>query len=410
MQRSDIFELLNQSKWSEALQACDEYPEEKEVAFERAYCLYQLNQHQEALELKKSVGDGEARWSQLEAQVRYTMGDYNTCAQMYEDFYKQDESNGALLVNSLAAHVAVGGQRGKRAAAIGNIEKKMSACKDAVMEYVKEHSDSMDAVVSVMVSLSQLYVQTGRTDQALQLLADLPAEVRSQPRILEVVVALQQGKNGDSAIAGLRQAIEYWTSVGEEGEETLALVLQLASKAATDLKDSSFAAEVFKLYLSNIDGSDTATLCGLVAALVNTDVEEAEEYAQRLQVPAFDHLDPEELELAPIPKMSVLRKAETEQDAPEAKRKRNRKKKIRYPKNFDPEKPGPPPDPERWLPKKERTEYKKKMRKRDKTLRGASQGGAVSDDAAFRAKGPSTAQLDVASDKPSVRKNKKGKK
>ena len=44
--------------------------------------------------------------------------------------------------------------------------------------------------------------------------------------------------------------------------------------------------------------------------------------------------------------------------------KRKRKRKTQLPKNFDPENPGPPPDPERWLPKWQRTEYKKKRRNR----------------------------------------------
>ena len=44
--------------------------------------------------------------------------------------------------------------------------------------------------------------------------------------------------------------------------------------------------------------------------------------------------------------------------------KRKRKQKTRLPKNFDPENPGPPPDPERWLPKWQRSEYKRKRRNR----------------------------------------------
>lgn len=36
--------------------------------------------------------------------------------------------------------------------------------------------------------------------------------------------------------------------------------------------------------------------------------------------------------------------------------KKRPKRKPRYPKNFDPKNPGPPPDPERWLPKYERCE------------------------------------------------------
>merc|ERR1712146_581142 len=80
------------------------------------------------------------------------------------------------------------------------------------------------------------------------------------------------------------------------------------------------------------------------------------------------------------------------------KKKRKRNRKIRYPKNFDPENPGPPPDPERWLPKRERSEFKKRMKKRDKALARGPQGSMPVDDQAFRKQGPSTAQIEVTSD------------
>merc|ERR1719188_406681 len=81
-----------------------------------------------------------------------------------------------------------------------------------------------------------------------------------------------------------------------------------------------------------------------------------------------------------------------------AKAKRRRKRKPRYPKGFDPENPGPPPDPERWLPKHERAEFKKRMRKRDKALARGPQGSMPVDDNAFRKQGPSTAQVELAKD------------
>merc|ERR1712170_86160 len=121
-----------------------------------------------------------------------------------------------------------------------------------------------------------------------------------------------------------------------------------------------------------------------------------------------------ELEKAAIPKIdkSLKKAKEVEKDpVPEEKEgegeaeaeqktkaKRKRKRKPRYPKNFDPENPGPPPDPERWLPKRERAEFKKRMRKRDKALQRGPQGAMVVDDQAFRKQGPSTAQIEVTSD------------
>lgn len=48
-------------------------------------------------------------------------------------------------------------------------------------------------------------------------------------------------------------------------------------------------------------------------------------------------------------------------------KKAKRKRKPRYPKDYDPSKPNgglPPPDPERWLPKWQRSDAKKKQKRR----------------------------------------------
>jgi hypothetical protein len=50
-------------------------------------------------------------------------------------------------------------------------------------------------------------------------------------------------------------------------------------------------------------------------------------------------------------------------------KKRNRK--VKYPKNFDVKNPGPEPDAERWLPKWQRSKYKKIAKRLGKYLKGA---------------------------------------
>eukprot|EP00439_Symbiodinium_sp_Y106_P075197 s125_g14.t2 len=191
------------------------------------------------------------------------------------------------------------------------------------------------------------------------------------------------------------------------------LKLDLSSLQVADRLDLP-AQAVYQSYLENIDGSDYEALCGLVQALAVTDPERATEYAERLQVPAFDHLDPEDLEAQPIPKVGAMfsqrrRDREDEVDGKPVRVKKKRKRKIRYPKGFDPENPGPPPDPERWLPKRERSEFKKKMRKRDKHLLRGPQGAITTED--FRKQGPSTAQVEVSKDAsgPSRRSGRKAK-
>ena len=68
------------------------------------------------------------------------------------------------------------------------------------------------------------------------------------------------------------------------------------------------------------------------------------------------------------------RAEEATAEDPRAKKRQRRRKKIRYPKGFDPQNPGPMPDPERWLPKRERSTYR--LRKRDKRA-GISRGPQV---------------------------------
>lgn len=299
-------------------------------------------------------------------------------------------------------------------AAIAHKDKKGKACEEILEAYLKEHEGHEE----VVLPLAQLYAQQQLPEKAVEVLAKLPLSSQAQPKTLEAIVALhQRQKSPEKALASLRQAMKFWSEQSDsEAEQCLGQVLQIASHAASQGKDRAFAAEVFQLYLEKIDGSDNEALCGLVEALAATDAERAAEYAQRLQVPSFDHLDPEELESVAIPKVGAVlsqRKkdeapAEGEEDA--KKEKKTRRRKIRYPKGFDPENPGPPPDPERWLPKRERAEFKKKMRKRDKHLLRGPQGAMVTSED-FRKQGPSTAQVEVAKDNATGggRRKKKGK-
>lgn len=55
------------------------------------------------------------------------------------------------------------------------------------------------------------------------------------------------------------------------------------------------------------------------------------------------------------------------------KKKKKKKKKTKLPKNYV---PGVMPDPERWLPKHERTGYRKKKDRRNKDVMKGTQGAA----------------------------------
>lgn len=59
-------------------------------------------------------------------------------------------------------------------------------------------------------------------------------------------------------------------------------------------------------------------------------------------------------------------------------KKKIKKRRTRYPKDFDPANPGPPPNPERWLPKYERKDYKKRKNYRTGRTQGATNVGKES--------------------------------
>lgn len=59
-------------------------------------------------------------------------------------------------------------------------------------------------------------------------------------------------------------------------------------------------------------------------------------------------------------------------------KKKIKKRRKRYPKGFDPENPGPPPNPERWLPKYERKDYKKRKNYKTGRTQGSTNVGKES--------------------------------
>lgn len=94
-------------------------------------------------------------------------------------------------------------------------------------------------------------------------------------------------------------------------------------------------------------------------------------------------------------------------------RRRRSSRKKRLPKGFDPENPGPPPNPERWLPKWQRSDYKKKRgsRHRAKEVVKGSQGAGKVDESLdiASAAGASRASKSAAPQLPAKIKKGKGR-
>jgi hypothetical protein len=165
------------------------------------------------------------------------------------------------------------------------------------------------------------------------------------------------------------------------------------------IKDRNFTVKVCETYLKihedsgdyNQDADQEAQsyMLGLSENLAAADPERAQNYNRRLIddgefADMWAQFDPEELEELPPKRKKPGQQAANAAGAGKAgaqggaqaqagsagnkkaggvdTQKSNKpKKKIKYPSHVDPKNPGPPPDPERWLPKRERTEYYKKI-------------------------------------------------
>ena len=84
-----------------------------------------------------------------------------------------------------------------------------------------------------------------------------------------------------------------------------------------------------------------------------------------------------------------------------------RKRKPKMPKNFDPENPGPMPDPERWLPKFMKSRYKKLAKKRGIYLKGAQGDAQIDTDVS---KNPNVASTGVVQTGNNTNRNKRRRK
>lgn len=322
------------------------------------------------------------------------------------------------------------------AAAVATRERKPRDARDALRAAERDARAGGDAVAvrDVLLTRAQLHASSGEYADAaaalreamdadadalggapaaiatLAALLDLAGDARGADRVLDDMLAAASISSvppaatlraADRALARghAAEAAAAYASVGDAvgaDDETRAAALAGAARAAAALDDLS-AAERFA-----VAASERSPVAGASRALDADALEEA------------------------LPASVVARAAELERKMASAaslrargardfqKRKPRRKKAPLYPKGFDPQNPGPPPDEDRWLPLRERASYKGKRRKQV-AVRGAQGAANMSADDRRRefsgeiaAEGDLSAAAKVAA--ANAGKGKKGKK
>lgn len=231
----------------------------------------------------------------------------------------------------------------------------------------------------ILLARAQVAAAASHPHIAAESLSKIP-DIQHMPATVATLVTLKERAGDiDGAAAVLDAAINWWSNSMIE-DNKLSLIMQQAASFKLKHGQEEDAARLYEELVKS-HGSVEA-LAGLVTTVARVDISKAEAYERKLKpLPGLKGVDVDGLEKTSGAKYveSASHIGATEpydEGKSKTKAKKKRKRKPRYPKGFDPANPGPPPDPERWLPKRERSSYRPKRKdKRAAQVRGAQ--GAV---------------------------------
>ncbi|XP_024524468.1 signal recognition particle subunit SRP72 [Selaginella moellendorffii] len=281
-------------------------------------------------------------------------------------------------------------------------EGKIDLAEEVLGEYAEKNSES---TVEPLLLCAQARTTAGHYLEAADVLRKA-TDIRHMPAIVATAVDLKErGGDVQGAQTILLESVKWWEdSMEETRDEIVELLLHEAAKLKLKTKDFAGAAELYERLAKSSSSKAVGleAITGLVSCFAETDVAKGETFEK--QLPDVKVVDASKLEESSVvPGGSKTIQANVE-EKPAEEKKRKRKRKPRYPKGYDPENPGPPPDPERWMPMRERSYYRpKKKDKRTAQLRG-SQGAISRDTSSSSAVAAGAAGAAAGSNGPSTSK------
>lgn len=250
--------------------------------------------------------------------------------------------------------------------------------------------------LGLLLTVVQLYVNAGNTTSAITMLerslqaleasiSEQDKDFRFNPGLLGVLVSLYKLEGRKVQIrAELSRAASYWR---ERGNPPLSLLRAAGASLlhSSDRSDLDLSSDIFKALFQK-DASDRFAVAGHVASQATIDYSKVESEVGNL--PSVQDLtsdiDVTALESSGISPSPSTTAAAAAAIAGARKRPSGRKegratkriRKSRLPKDYDPNKS---PDPERWLPLRDRSTYRPKGRKGKLRAAERMQGGVVNE-------------------------------
>ncbi|XP_056346098.1 signal recognition particle subunit SRP72 [Oenanthe melanoleuca] len=274
-------------------------------------------------------------------------------------------------------------------------EKQHAKAVVLLQDFAEQHPAN---AAEIKLTMAQLKIAQGSVTKACMILRSIE-ELQHKPGMVSALVTMYSHEEDiDSAIEVFTQAIQWYQQHQPKSPVHLSLIREAANFKLKHGRKKEAISDLEELWKQN--PKDVHTLAQLISAYSLVDPEKAKVLSKHL--PSSDTMslkvDVDALENS-HGATYVRKKAgkltgdnqQKEQGQGEVKKKK-KKKKGKLPKNYDPK---VTPDPERWLPMRERSYYRgrKKGKKKDqvgKGTQGSTTTGSSELDASRTASSPPT--------------------
>lgn len=263
----------------------------------------------------------------------------------------------------------------------------------AGLKYILPLLEKRPYDVGLILTVIQLYIQINNISQAtshlekfLQHLEEMHEpvyqDVRFAPGLVALLISLYQISGQKTAIRSiLSKAARYWRQKSQPCIPILCAAA-ISLLESTDPEDLSAATDIFESFRDK-NPDDPIAIAGCVASYARHDMKKVSADLDKLTPVSqlISDIDINALENAGVPSLSTcsLKQSDRKRSHAEEKKLNAKKRKLskkRMPKNFE---EGKKMDPERWLPMRDRSYYRPKVKKGKKKMAELTQGGIVTE-------------------------------
>ncbi|XP_075050646.1 signal recognition particle subunit SRP72-like [Mixophyes fleayi] len=273
-------------------------------------------------------------------------------------------------------------------------EKQHSKAIDLLQEFADQHPSTAP---QIKLTMAQLKLVQGNVTKACMIMKSIQ-EMAHRPGMVSALVTMHShDEDIDSAIEVFNQAIIWYQENQPNSPTHLYLIREASNFKLKHGRKKEAINDLEQLWKQN--PRDIHTLAQLISAYSIVDANKAKVLSEHLPSSDTMHLKVDVDALENSTGATFIRKKaakvageQTKEQGQVELKKKKKKKKGKLPKNYDPK---VTPDPERWLPMRERSYYrgKKKGKKKEqigKGTQGATAAATAEFDASKTASSPPT--------------------